>query len=70
MNLSENDCIRPGPGGDGPTDNPRSGAVFQAAKKKYVTPAFEYEQAFETMALACGKINPTQAQCKFNRKAS
>jgi hypothetical protein len=35
-----------------------------------VKPSFEWEQAFETMALACGKINVTQAQCKFNRKSS
>jgi hypothetical protein len=41
-----------------------------AAKKPYVKPAFEFERAFETMALSCGKINTTQAQCKFNRKSS
>jgi hypothetical protein len=41
-----------------------------ASKKPYVKPAYEFERAFETMALACGKINVTQAQCKFNRKNS
>ena len=41
-----------------------------AAKKPYVKPAFRHEQVFETMALACGKISSTQAQCKFNRKNS
>ena len=40
------------------------------AKKPYVKPAYEFERAFETMALSCGKINITQAQCKFNRKNS
>ena len=43
-----------------------------AVKKKrpYVKPSFEYERVFETMALACGKLSPTQAQCRFNRKNS
>jgi hypothetical protein len=40
------------------------------SKKPYVKPAYEFERAFETMALACGKININQAQCKFNRKSS
>ncbi len=40
------------------------------AKKPYVKPAFVFERAFETMALSCGKINTTQAQCRFNRKNS
>ena len=40
-----------------------------AAKKPYVKPAFRYEQVFETMALACGKVNATQSQCKFNKKS-
>jgi len=40
------------------------------AKKPYVKPAYEFERAFETMALSCGKINTTQFQCKFNRKNS
>jgi len=41
-----------------------------AAKKPYVKPAFEFDRAFETMALSCGKMYATQAQCKFNRKSS
>jgi hypothetical protein len=40
------------------------------AKKPYTKPAFVWERAFETMALSCGKVNITQAQCKFNRKSS
>jgi len=39
-------------------------------KKVYQKPAFRYEKVFETLALSCGKIGPTAAQCKFNRKTS
>jgi len=39
-------------------------------KKPYVKPAFIREQAFETMALSCGKVTATQRQCQFNRKSS
>jgi hypothetical protein len=41
-----------------------------AAKKPYQKPEFRHERVFETMALSCGKINPTEFQCRFNRKAS
>ena len=47
-------------------DNERPQAV---AKKPYQKPAFRYEQVFETMALACGKVNATQSQCRFNQKS-
>jgi hypothetical protein len=46
------------------TDAPRTG------KKPYQKPGFRFERVFETMALACGKIHPTQFQCHFNRKNS
>jgi hypothetical protein len=39
-------------------------------KRPYVKPAFQHEKVFETMALACGKLGPTQAQCRFNRRNS
>jgi len=39
-------------------------------KRPYKKPAFAFEKVFETMALACGKISPTQATCKFNKKNS
>jgi hypothetical protein len=39
-------------------------------KKPYKKPAFRWERVFETMALACGKIRQTEAQCRFNRKSS
>jgi hypothetical protein len=40
------------------------------AKKPYQKPEFRYEKVFETMALACGKVHPVEAQCRFNRKNS
>ncbi len=39
-------------------------------RKPYLKPSFIFERAFETMALACGKIGASQAQCKTNRKNS
>jgi hypothetical protein len=41
-----------------------------AVKKPYQKPAFTREQVFETMALACGKIDPTSATCRSVRKNS
>jgi hypothetical protein len=41
-----------------------------AVKKPYQKPAFTREQVFETMALACGKINPTSGACKSVRRNS
>jgi hypothetical protein len=41
-----------------------------AGKKPYQKPEFRYEQVFETMALSCGKVSPTEFQCRFNRKTS
>ena len=39
-------------------------------KRPYTKPAFQHEKVFETMALACGKLSPTQRPCRFNRKNS
>jgi hypothetical protein len=39
-------------------------------KLPYKKPAFRFEGVFETMALACGKNVPTQAQCRVVRKTS
>jgi hypothetical protein len=39
-------------------------------KKPYQDPAFRWERVFETMALRCGKIDPTEFSCRFNRNAS
>ena len=46
------------------TKPPRSG------KKPYQKPSFKHEKVFETMALACGKISPTQGACKAIKKNS
>jgi hypothetical protein len=39
-------------------------------KKLYQKPAFRYERVFETLALSCGKISPTQGTCHHSRKTS
>ncbi len=52
-------------GGDKSASEPQ-----QTRKKPYQKPSFRHERVFETMALACGKISPTQFQCRFNRKTS
>ncbi|HYW66854.1 MAG TPA: hypothetical protein VFB10_09130 [Candidatus Dormibacteraeota bacterium] len=54
----------------GPADTKAGGPAEAKKKRPYVKPSFEYERVFETMALACGKLSPTQAQCRFNRKNS
>jgi len=53
----------------GSTDD-RAPASEAAGKKPYQKPAFVREQVFETMALACGKINPTSGPCKTVKKNS
>jgi hypothetical protein len=55
----------------GPSDDDRVPPPGGAgAKKPYQKPAFVHERVFETMALACGKTNPSSLQCKTNRKNS
>jgi hypothetical protein len=46
------------------------GAKETVARQPYRKPSFVREQVFETMALACGKINPTSGACKLVRKNS
>ncbi|MGC1373932.1 MAG: hypothetical protein WA824_17490 [Candidatus Sulfotelmatobacter sp.] len=56
-----------------PDENTVGGSTVEktaAAKKPYQEPAFRHERVFETMALACGKIEPTYRNCMFNRQAS
>jgi hypothetical protein len=62
---------------DGDGEMPRQQDAIASAesppsrsKRPYHQPAFRFERVFETMALACGKISPTQAHCTFNRKSS
>ena len=49
---------------------PQDAGAEPGAKKPYVKPEFRHEKVFETMALSCGKIQPTQARAISNRKAS
>jgi hypothetical protein len=42
----------------------------RSTKKQYQDPAFRHERVFETMALSCGKVQPTQLMCHFHRNAS
>ena len=55
------------PSGPQTDHEPPDGAV---EKKPYQKPAFQREQVFETMALACGKVNPTSGACRAVRKNS
>jgi hypothetical protein len=40
------------------------------ARKPYMKPQFRFERVFETRALTCGKVNPTNSSCSHNRKHS
>jgi hypothetical protein len=42
----------------------------RTVKKAYQKPEVRHERVFETMALACGKVQTTQGQCAHNRKNS
>ena len=55
------------PSGPPADREPPAGA---AARKPYQKPAFQREQVFETMALACGKVNPTSGACRAVSKSS
>jgi hypothetical protein len=39
-------------------------------RKPYQKPAFRFERVFETMALSCGKIDPTFGHCQHRSSAS
>jgi hypothetical protein len=51
-----------------PSAEDRSAPSQTKAKKPYHKPEFRFEKVFETLALACGKINHTQATCKGSNK--
>jgi hypothetical protein len=53
-----------------PSAEDRSAPSQTKAKKPYKRPEFRYERAFETLALACGKISGTQHQCHGHKKVS
>ncbi len=42
----------------------------RTTKKPYREPAFRHERVFETMALTCGKIEPTSFSCTAKRNSS
>jgi hypothetical protein len=48
----------------------KNAASQETSKKPYTKPEFRYEKVFETLALACGKLQGQQGQCRFNRKRS
>jgi hypothetical protein len=47
-----------------------AGESRRTAKKPYQEPAFRHERVFETMALSCGKIEPTSFSCIHKRMSS
>jgi hypothetical protein len=55
---------------DANADDKNASDSRRAGKKPYQKPEFRYERVFETMALSCGKVSPTEFQCRFNRKSS
>jgi hypothetical protein len=54
-----------------PTENPIAlpESSPPVIRKQYQSPAFRYERVFETMALACGKMN-NGIQCNHMKSAS
>ena len=42
----------------------------RGGKLPYTKPTLRFEGVFETMALACGKINATQGQCHASPRNS
>jgi hypothetical protein len=51
-------------------EHPRPRPDSASPRKPYYKPQFRFERVFETMALACGKVSPTQKHCRFIRKSS
>ena len=55
----------------GSTNQLTSGLETQSGRKNpYQKPAMRFERVFETQALTCGKVNPTQGSCHASRKNS
>ena len=53
-----------------PTQAPEAPRTDAGERKAYVKPEVRHESVFETMALACGKVNTTQGACRSRRNAS
>ena len=65
--MSNETDVKPGSASPGaPSNDDTTGS----SKQPYQKPAFRHEGVFETMALACGKISGTQAQCRTALKTS
>jgi hypothetical protein len=64
--------VREGKGGEPPQEEavPRAESEPTRSRKPYQKPAFRFERVFETKALSCGKVSPTQSHCRFNRMTS
>ena len=45
------------------TAQPQGSEADGTGKRAYVKPEFRHEAVFETMALACGKVDPVLQQC-------
>jgi hypothetical protein len=57
--IKQNDSSRPS----------GSKAIGKTEKRPYTKPAFRFERAFETAALACGKVQ-MGATCRHFKKVS
>jgi len=53
-----------------PTQVPEASRTEAGERKAYVKPQFRHESVFETMALACGKVNTTQGACRARKSVS
>lgn len=53
-----------------PDEEKKTSGEGQFAKKPYQKPTYICESVFEKMALACGKVDPVQLQCRTNTKQS
>ena len=51
-------------------DNVSPAAPQADQRRPYLKPEFRHESVFETMALACGKVNTTQNACRVRPSAS
>jgi hypothetical protein len=51
-------------------DADQEAVIVRNEKKPYTKPTYRYERVFETMALSCGKTDPTQLLCRLHRKNS
>jgi hypothetical protein len=51
------------------TEDKTAAEGSHTGKKPYHKPTFRYEQVFETMALACGKVN-NRGRCKHTGSKS